>query len=119
MDTLNQYREIISKILQAEAGPYAMPELEDVFIRNEQGDRFLLVRTGWFKNTDYHSLIQDIALLENGFVVIYADNTDEELAEELVEAGIPAASIIEAYDPDQQQRLQQAVAGAAEYRQAA
>ena len=104
MDTA-QHRQLIAQVLRAEAGPYAIQGLYDKYVESAEGNRFLLIRTGWFKGKNYYSVMEDVELEPDGTVLLHADK--DGLAEDLIAAGIPAAAIIKAYDPDQVQRLNQ------------
>lgn len=112
-------RSIIRQVMQSQIGAYPVETLKDNFIQSDTLNRFLVIRTGWQRDTDRYALIQDVELREDGSIIIYADNTDQSLAEDFMEAGVPADKIIKAYDPDQQERLKQVIESAPEYRQAA
>ena len=107
MEAARRNREIVAQVLRSNAGPYIMKNLVDEYMEAEQANRFLLIRTGWHRGEDYYALIQDVGWREDGTVIIYADNTDEDLAEELIEAGIPADKVLKAYDFNQSGRLNQ------------
>ena len=100
MESLAKLREIVAQVLQSQINGYLMDTLKDEVIQSKDLNRFFVVRTGWHLETDHHALLQDVVIQEDGKVVIYANNTDDELVEELVEAGIPAVAIVEAYNPD-------------------
>ncbi len=106
MDTA-QHRQLIAQVLRAEAGPYAVQGLYDKYVESAEGNRFLLIRTGWFKGKNYYSVLEDVELEPGGTVLIHTDKDEDDLAQDLIAAGIPATAIIKAYDPDQGQRLSQ------------
>ena len=97
MDTA-QHRQLIAQVLRAEAGPYAIQGLYDKYVESTEGNRFLLIRTGWFKGKNYYSVMEDVELEPDGTVLLHTDK--DGLAEDLIAAGIPAAAIIRAYDPE-------------------
>ena len=105
MDSLTHLREKVSQTMQAQIHGYWMETLQDQLIRSNDLNRFVVIRTGWYRDTDHYALIQDVKVQEDGTVIIYADNTDGDLAEELIDAGIPADKVLKAYDPDQVDRL--------------
>ena len=99
MDKLSQYRALLEKILQAHADlmnsqPVPGEEVDCVF--DEQRDHYLLLKYGWprGKPTHYTKLH---ARLHNDKIWIEADLTEEGLATELVEAGIPKEDIVLAF----------------------
>lgn len=119
MESLAKLREKVSQVLQAQITGYLMDTLQDQLIQSVDLNRFLVVRTGWHQDADYYALIQDVEIRKDKTVIIYADNTDTDLATDLLEAGIPASRIKKAYIPSQKEQLKQAATSAAEYRQVA
>ena len=100
MASLSKLREVIAQVLKSQIGGYPVETMQDELIQSKDLNRFMVICTGWHQNTAYHTLIQDVWIRPDGKVVIYADNTDQDLAEDLIAAGIPATAIIRAYDPE-------------------
>jgi len=119
MESLNSLREKVKLVLKTQITGYLMDELAETVVQSADLNRFLVIRTGWHQGKDYHALIQDVEIRKDKSVVIYADNTDTDLATDLLEAGISAARIKKAYSPDRQQQLEPLAATVSEYRQAA
>lgn len=109
METQAKLREIISKVLQDQIGNYHTGTVKDTFIQSADRNRFLVVCTGWFKDENFYGTTQDVELRADGLVIIHADNTSEDLAEDFVEAGIPAHNIVRAYRPEEVSRLSQSM----------
>ena len=107
MDTLAKFREIIAKVLQDQIGNYHTGTVRDTFIQSADNNRFFVICTGWFKEENFYGITQDVELQANGIIVIHADNTSEDLAEDLTDAGIPAHNIIRGYRSGEAQRLTQ------------
>lgn len=107
MESLAQLRDIIAAVLQSQIGDYHTGTVQDTFIQSKDLNRFLVICTGWFKGENFYGITQDVELREDGTVLIHADYTTEDLAEDLVEAGIPANTIIKAYDPDAMRQVNQ------------
>jgi len=105
MESIAKLREKVEQVLKGQITGYLMDELEETVIQSADLNRFLVVRTGWYRGVNHYALIQDVEVRKNKTVVVYADNTDTDLAEDLTAAGIPVTSIINAHDPDQVQRL--------------
>lgn len=101
MDRLIHYRTLIKQILQSHADlmnsqPVSGEEVDCVF--DEQRDHFLLIKYGWprGKHTHYTKLHVRIAAHK---IWIEEDMTEDGLATELVEAGVPKEDIVLAFNP--------------------
>lgn len=105
MESLDQLRVTIASVLQSQIGDYHTGTVQDTFIQSKDLNRFLVICTGWFKGENFYGITQDVELREDGTVLIHADHTTDDLAEDLIEAGIPASSIVKAYDPEVMERL--------------
>lgn len=88
-------RIILAAITQPNGG-YAQRELSRSVIQSADNNRFLVIRVGWVQGENRYAVIQDIEI-KDGVVFIHQDNQEEPLKEELIEAGIPASAIIEAF----------------------
>lgn len=97
MERLIEYRQLISSILlPMEKWKHEPSTVRLVAVFDENRDRYLLVRTGWMNGEDVYSLLIHIAI-EEGKVIIYQDNTDEEIYEQLIEGGVNEESLIRAW----------------------
>lgn len=97
MEPLDQLRATIAQVLQSQIRDYHTGNVKDTLIQSKDLNRFLVVCTGWFKGENFYGITQDVELREDGTVVIYADNTEADLAEDFVEAGISAEKIVKDY----------------------
>ena len=107
MDRLKRYRTLIKQILQRHADlmnsqPVPGEEVNCVF--DEQRDHYLLLKYGWPRGkhvhyTKLHARIADCKIW------IEEDMTEEGLATELVEAGIPKEDIVLAFNPPERRQL--------------
>jgi len=107
MESIAHLREIIAKELQAQIGDYAVGTLKDTFIQSQDLNRFLVVCSGWDDKTGLYEygIVQDVEIRADGKVLIHANFTDGDLAEELEDAGVPYTLIIKAYDERTKNRL--------------
>jgi hypothetical protein len=55
--------------------------------------RFLVVRTGWHDGQNFYAAIQDVEVRDE-IVWIHRNNTEHDLLEELIEAGVEADKIV-------------------------
>ena len=98
-DRLPDYRKIIKTILQQHCDlmnsqPVPGEEVDCVF--DEQRDHYLLLKYGWPRGKPAH-YTKLHARLHKGKIWIEADLTEEGLATELIEAGIPKEDIVLAF----------------------
>ncbi len=105
METVAHYRDIIVCVLAEETGPSSVDSVNDVLIRDDKAGRFLVITTGWYWFKDRYEVVVDVALSDDGQVIIYKDVADESVADRMIKAGIPVMAIIKAYDLDEMERL--------------
>ena len=99
MDRLNNYREIIKKILTEHSNlKLAYGEIEMQLLFDENHDRYQVLRTGWLQRGRVYGVLIHIDIKENKLWIQY-DGTEVGVANELVEAGIPHQDIVLAYQP--------------------
>jgi XisI protein len=94
MDRLDNYRQIIRKVLQ----PYADTTYANVNVKNHQifdreTDRYLILSEGWERQNHLHSCLIHVEII-NDKIWIKLDNTEDGIAEELITAGIPKQEIV-------------------------
>jgi hypothetical protein len=95
MDTLDTYRQIIETILTEHTKiPYAHGDIQTEVVFDRVNDRYLLMNVGWEDDgRRVHGSLAHIDII-SGKVWIQRDGTEDGLARELVEAGIPKAHIV-------------------------
>ena len=99
MNTLDNYRQIIQKILTEYAQlPYAYGELERQLIIDQTLNHYLLLTLGWENNQRVHGCLVHIDII-NEKIWIQRDGTEYGIANELVNAGIPKHHIVLAFQP--------------------
>lgn len=87
MDLINDYANI----------PTANdPDIHNKILFDTANNRYLLLSIGWSKGKCVHYTVMRTI---NQQVLIQANNTDRPIAEELVEAGIPAKDIVLGLQP--------------------
>ena len=94
MESLAKLREKVKQVLEGQITGYLMDELKETVIQSADLNRFVVIRTGWFRGTNHYALIQDVLIRDDKSVVIYADNTDSDLAADLIAAGIPPHKVM-------------------------
>ena len=99
MDTLNQYRAAIERILAEAAHTFnADPDIEHKTIFDRHADSYAVIAEGWHKARRIHHLVVHLEIINNK-VWVQADNTDLALTDELVRAGIPKSAIVLGFHP--------------------
>ncbi|WP_046245866.1 element excision factor XisI family protein [Hymenobacter terrenus] len=97
METLANYRQaILNVITPFPTSGYDIPEIKTHVITDKDTDTYLLIRTGWRGDRNYYSVIIHMAIV-GGEIIIYQNNTDRELDEELTDEGVAPAAISLAY----------------------
>lgn len=97
MDKLENYRNIIEKILSEHAAiPYAYDDLESRTIFDREKDAYILYIVGWGKKRRYHGIITHIDII-NGKIYIQHDGTEEGIATDLEREGVPKSDIVLAF----------------------
>ncbi|MBI3957728.1 MAG: XisI protein [Chloroflexi bacterium] len=99
MDQIERYRQIIRKMIEGYAvfRP-AMGDVEIETIFDEDNDHYELMYAGWNGPYRIHGSVLHIDI-RNGKVWIQYDGTEDGIANELVEAGIPRERIVLAFKP--------------------
>jgi hypothetical protein len=107
MDRLDQYREILYKILSQYTPLMSKPVCEAPSLENritstvivsEDRNHFLVLNEGWEGKRRIHSLVFHAEFRE-GKLWIHHDGIDHGITEELVAAGIPKDQIVLAFHP--------------------
>jgi XisI protein len=93
MDRLD-YREAIEKIIQQHAIEHSEKDLEKVeVVFDKERDRYLLLYVGWNEEDRIYGCPIHIDI-KDGKIWIQQDFTEEGLAHQLVELGIPKTDIV-------------------------
>lgn len=111
MDTLNKYRKIIEKVLKNYINiSYANGEIENEIILDRMNDRYLVMSLGWENVRRIHGCIVHIDIID-GLIWIQRDGTEDGIATELEQEGIPKNKIVLGFhEPDVRQHTGYAVA---------
>ena len=99
METLDRYRSIIENILREYAQtPYAYGDIRTEAVFDRINDRYLLINVGWDMGRRVHASLVHIDII-NGKVWIQRDGTEQGIANDLVDAGIPKDRIVLGFRP--------------------
>lgn len=99
METLDHYRNAIENTLNEYTQiPYAYGDIRTEAIFDRSNDRYLLVNVGWDRGRRVHASLVHIDII-NGKVWIQRDGTEEGVANQLMQAGIPKDRIVLGFRP--------------------
>jgi hypothetical protein len=99
MDTRLDYAGIVKKLLQEYAEYYSEDsehQLRPVF--DEVNQSYLLLDSNWYGNEYIHHTPIHVDIL-NGKIWIQYDDTEEGIATDLLEVGVPASDIVLGFRP--------------------
>ncbi|MCI0378510.1 MAG: XisI protein [Gemmataceae bacterium] len=97
MDKLALYRRLLRDIiLKYAAFKPSVGEIETEAIIDEANNHFELMHSGWVKDNRVHGSVLHVDI-RNGKIYIQHDGTEEGIANELVEAGVPKEDIVLAF----------------------
>jgi hypothetical protein len=99
MDKLKYYRQCIEKLLlESGEDPPINGQIEVEFVFDKERDRYLVIDVGW----NQHSRIYNCFIhldIRDGKIWIQRNQTDQSIAEELVQMGIPKEDIVLGVQP--------------------
>jgi hypothetical protein len=100
MDRLEEYRQLIQKIIVAHTEvPYTDGEITFETFFDREADRYLLMLVGWeASGKRVHGSLIHIDILD-GKIWIQRDGTEYGVARELLDAGVPKEDIVLAFHP--------------------
>ncbi len=109
--TLEQWREILEKILQYYADlPYRYGEVKTYMIVSRDRNHFMLVHEGWENRRRVYGTIVH-AEIRNDKIWIHYDGIEDGITDELVAAGVPKDHIVLAFhSPEVRQHTGYAIA---------
>ena len=100
MKTLGETREIIRRVLTTRIGTNGVGEVKNELVESADQNRFLVICSGWRQDKNEYMLVYDVQVREDGLVIIHADRTDNDLADYLIDGGIPQLLVVKGYAPD-------------------
>ena len=99
MDTLKRYREIIREVLSGHMfSDYAFGDIQKEMVIDEQNDRYLVMMIGWDWPRRVHGALLHVDIID-GKIWIHRDGTEDGIAGELEEHGVPKSDIVLGFRP--------------------
>lgn len=97
MDKLDEYRDLIYKILSYYASiPYTYGEIKTYVIVDKERNHFLMMHEGWEGIKRIHGAIVHVEILD-GKIWIHYDGIEDGITDELVAGGVPKDHIVLAF----------------------
>ena len=94
MDRLDTYRQIIRRTLQLYADiPYANVDVRNLTAFDVDSDQYAIISEGWNDQRHYHGCLIHVEI-RGDKIWVQRDGTEDGIADELVEAGIPKSDIV-------------------------
>ncbi len=95
MDKIIKYQDIIEQFLEEEAAiSYANQDLKREVLADRKRNHFQLFFIGWEGNKFYHDIVLHFDIKENGKVWIQQNNTELQVADELINRGVIHEDIV-------------------------
>ena len=105
MDRLNNDRELVERILSEYAAlPVTYGEIDREAVFDRACDRYLVMLVGWQNGRRIHGALIHIDLIDGKFW-IQCDGTEEGVATDLLEAGIPKDRIVLGFKSPERRKL--------------
>lgn len=98
MDTHAQYREYIQKLMTERANLVWDKRIQAQTIFDTERDHYQLVYVGWRDSDRFYGVILHADIIDDK-IWIQQDGTEQGLANQLVELGVPKHDIVLAFDP--------------------
>ena len=101
MGTLSHYRKTICDVLSGHmVANYAVGEIEKEMVIDEKNDRYIVMMIGWEGPRRVHGALLHVDIID-GKIWIHRDGTEDGIAGELEEAGVPKSDIVLGFhEPD-------------------
>jgi len=93
MDKLTMYREIIQKILKSYSDRRSDDIVESQTIFDMERDHYQIVNVGWNKDKRIYGCVIHLDI-KNGKIWLQYNGTEIDIAEELVDLGVPRTDIV-------------------------
>src|SRR4051812_43796120 len=101
MDPVIDDRDIIRRCLSRFVGiRYANGDIHNETVFDEANGRYLVVSQGWMRDKRVHGCLLHVEIID-GKIWIQRDGTEDGIADDLVESGIPRSRIVLGFwDPE-------------------
>jgi hypothetical protein len=98
MDSLSQYREIVQAILSEYSARRSTDEIESQCIFDLQRDHYQIVNVGWENQRRVYGCVIHFDI-KNGKIWLQYNGTEIDIAQKLVDQGVPKSDIVLGFQP--------------------
>lgn len=101
MENVARYREIIHRLLEeyrAFLTELTKTDVDTEILCDDRNGQYMVMRIGWRSETRVHRPLFYLRL-KDGKIQVEEDWTKEGIANELMQAGVPASDIVLAFNP--------------------
>jgi XisI protein len=98
MDSLAQYRSIVQALLGAYSDRRATDEVESQCNFDLQRDHYQVVSVGWENDRRVYGCVLHLDI-KNGKIWLQYNGTEIDIAQELVDRGVPKSDIVLGFQP--------------------
>ncbi len=98
MDSLTQYRAIVQTLLSDYSDRRSTDEIESQSNFDLQRDHYQVVNVGWENNRRVYGCVLHLDIKNNKIWVQY-NGTEIDIAQELVDRGVPKSDIVLGFQP--------------------
>jgi len=106
MDKLDTYGRYIVEILESYLHPGLDSPIHEHLIIDREHHHYQFMREGWVeKNTFQMGIVLHFSIKPDGKIWILANWTEDDVAQELVDRGVPKNDIVLAFQPEYARKL--------------
>lgn len=98
MDSLSQYREVVQAFLSEYSARRSTEEIESQCIFDLQRDHYQVVNVGWENQRRVYGCVIHLDI-KNGKIWLQYNGTEIDIAQELVNRGVPKSNIVLGFQP--------------------
>jgi hypothetical protein len=92
METVSQYRQVITSVRRDLAEMSAHDQIETLALFDSNTDNYLVLDAGWNGVQRIHQIMAHLRIC-NGKIWVEADKTDQEIVQHLLNAGVAKEAI--------------------------
>ncbi|MBR8840394.1 MAG: XisI protein [Stigonema ocellatum SAG 48.90 = DSM 106950] len=104
MDSLSQYRTIVQTILSEYSDRRSTDEIESQCCFDLQRDHYQIVNVGWENHRRVYGCVLHLDIKNNKIWLQY-NGTEIDIAQELVDRGVPKSDIVLGFQPPYRRHL--------------
>ena len=99
-EKIARHESLILELLQeCQTGyqEYPWGNIEDILVADKERRHYQLIATGWRKSKHLHNILMHFHIRPDGKIWVEANNTEVEVARELLEKGVQKSDIVLAF----------------------